>query len=243
MTDRRCHVTFAGRAGPGSAAPRRQPLPQLLRAQPRRRGLRPLPRRRAVRPRARAAARRRRSVPLRPGDALRGRAGARQQGGRQDAPAALDQARQPKGPGSCWSRPAPTRRTREFLEYLLFQLIDTLLGGGKQKGARPLEFVGEELVRRLLRRRRCRSCRASSGSTCSRRPAWAAGRASSAWAASQAQERTQWLLDSLARPTPRPFVPGARSPGLRRGRPRAGAGLRGCCAATSSAPRRTTPPA
>src|ERR1700731_1945753 len=38
----------------------------------------------------------------------------------------------------------------EFLEYLLFQVIDTLLGGGVQKGSRPLEFVGEQLGRRLL---------------------------------------------------------------------------------------------
>ena len=27
---------------------------------------------------------------------------------------------------------------------------DTVLGGGKQKGVRPLEYIGEELVRKLL---------------------------------------------------------------------------------------------
>src|SRR5229473_6337572 len=48
--------------------------------------------------------------------------------------------------------PGTFPRDTEFLEYLLFQVIDTLLGGGKQKGARPLEFVSEELGRRLLRR-------------------------------------------------------------------------------------------
>src|ERR687884_1844757 len=48
--------------------------------------------------------------------------------------------------------PGVYQKDTEFLEYLLFQLIDTLLGGGKQKGSRPLEFVGEELVRRLLHR-------------------------------------------------------------------------------------------
>src|SRR5258707_10968511 len=47
--------------------------------------------------------------------------------------------------------PGTYQKDSEFLEYLLFQVIDTLLGGGKQKGARPLEFVGEELVRGLLR--------------------------------------------------------------------------------------------
>src|SRR5438045_3073905 len=30
----------------------------------------------------------------------------------------------------------------DFLEYLLFQIIDTLLGGGTQKGIRPLDYVG-----------------------------------------------------------------------------------------------------
>src|SRR5438132_3324054 len=46
--------------------------------------------------------------------------------------------------------PGVYQKDSDFLEYLLFQIIDTLLGGGKQKGARPLEFVGEALVRRLL---------------------------------------------------------------------------------------------
>src|SRR5947207_13016828 len=46
--------------------------------------------------------------------------------------------------------PGTYQKDTEFLEYLLFQIIDTLLGGGKQKGKRPLEFVGQELVRGLL---------------------------------------------------------------------------------------------
>src|SRR5438105_15477283 len=57
------------------------------------------------------------------------------------------------GGGGQWQllvTPGVYQKDTEFLEYLLFQLIDTLLGGGKQKGARPLEYVGEELVRRLL---------------------------------------------------------------------------------------------
>src|SRR5262245_40184220 len=48
--------------------------------------------------------------------------------------------------------PGVYQKDTEFLEYLLFQIVDTLLGGGRQKGVRPLEFVGEELVRRLLAR-------------------------------------------------------------------------------------------
>src|SRR5205814_4823574 len=46
--------------------------------------------------------------------------------------------------------PGTFQKDTDFLEYLLFQVIDTLLGGGTQKGSRPQEFVGEELVRRLL---------------------------------------------------------------------------------------------
>src|SRR6266851_8373251 len=46
--------------------------------------------------------------------------------------------------------PGTYQKDSEFLEYLLFQVIDTLLGGGKQKGQRPLEFVGEEMVRGLF---------------------------------------------------------------------------------------------
>src|SRR5260370_33847849 len=46
--------------------------------------------------------------------------------------------------------PGTYQKDSEFLEYLLFQVIDTLLGGGKQKGMRPIAFVGEALVRGLL---------------------------------------------------------------------------------------------
>src|SRR5436189_3065765 len=47
--------------------------------------------------------------------------------------------------------PGIYQKGSEFLEYLLFQVIYTMLGGGKQRGMRPLEFVGQELVRGLLR--------------------------------------------------------------------------------------------
>src|SRR5687768_1313441 len=46
--------------------------------------------------------------------------------------------------------PGTFQKDTDFLEYLLFQLIDTLLSGAKQRGRRPLECVSEELGRRLL---------------------------------------------------------------------------------------------
>jgi hypothetical protein len=106
--------------------------------------------------------------------------------------------------------PGTYQKDTEFLEYLLFQVIDTLLGGGKQKGARPLEFVGEELVRRLLHR-------ALSDLTPQERLELFPAQGLGGWArrlglgTGQAQERTQWLLDSLSgdgqRLEPRPAAP------------------------------------
>src|SRR5438874_8690970 len=103
------------------------------------------------------------------------------------------------GQSAAWQMlvtPGTYQKDSEFLEYLLFQTIDTLLGGGKQQGARPIEFAGEELVRCLL-------TQALRDLTPQQRldlfPAPVLGR----WAqklglgTSQAQERTQWLLDSL----------------------------------------------
>jgi hypothetical protein len=120
--------------------------------------------------------------------------------------------------------PGTYQKDTEFLEYLLFQLIDTLLGGGKQKGARPLEYVGEELVRRLL----AQAVVSLGGSQrLDLFPAHGLG----GWArklglgASQAQERTQWLLDTLARPAPQPFVPG----GVRRACAEAGLDFARAC--------------
>lgn len=37
-----------------------------------------------------------------------------------------------------------------FLEYLLYQFINVLLAGGEQRGARPLDYVGEQLTRQVL---------------------------------------------------------------------------------------------
>jgi hypothetical protein len=54
------------------------------------------------------------------------------------------------GPWQLLVTPGVYQKDTDFLEYLLFQIIDTLLGGGKQKGVRPLDAVGEQLVRRQL---------------------------------------------------------------------------------------------
>ena len=97
--------------------------------------------------------------------------------------------------------PGTYHKDTDFLEFLVFQVIDTLLGGARQKGNRPLEVVGEELTRRLLRE-------TLEALTPAERldllPAPGLGR----WArrlglgTSQAQERTQWILDHLARTGP-----------------------------------------
>lgn len=46
--------------------------------------------------------------------------------------------------------PGTYQRDTEFLEYLLYQTVDTLLGGGRQRGVRPLETVGDHLCRKIL---------------------------------------------------------------------------------------------
>jgi hypothetical protein len=101
--------------------------------------------------------------------------------------------------------PGTYQKDTDFLEYLLFQVIDTLLGGGKQRGVRPLEFVSEELTRRLMHQ-------AFSALTPSQQVDLFPPPALVRWArilglgSTQAQERTQWLLDSLGRPA----SPGSR---------------------------------
>ena len=54
------------------------------------------------------------------------------------------------GPWQLLVTPGVYGKDTDFLEYLLFQIIDTMLGGGRQKGVRPLAHVGDRLARRLL---------------------------------------------------------------------------------------------
>src|SRR5262249_50040755 len=46
--------------------------------------------------------------------------------------------------------PGVYQKETDFLEYLLFQIVDTLWGGGQQRAFRPLDFGGDELTRRFL---------------------------------------------------------------------------------------------
>ncbi len=95
--------------------------------------------------------------------------------------------------------PGTYQRDTDFLEYLLFQVIDTLLGGGKQKGKRPLEYVGEDLGRRLMHKALTSATR---DELLDLFPAPGLGR----WTrrlglgSSQAQERAQFLVENLSRP-------------------------------------------
>jgi hypothetical protein len=99
--------------------------------------------------------------------------------------------------------PGTYQKDTDFLEYLLFQVIDTLLGGGKQRGVRPLEFISEELTRGLMHR-------SLSTLTPEQQLALFPPPALVRWArmlglgSTQAQERTQWLLESLGSPTTLP---------------------------------------
>jgi hypothetical protein len=106
------------------------------------------------------------------------------------------------GEGGAWQllvTPGTYQKDTDFMEYLLFQTIDTLLGGGKQKGRRPLEWISEQLTRGLLHRA---LCSASKDEQMELFPAPGLGR----WTrklglgSGQAQERTQWLIDNLSRP-------------------------------------------
>src|SRR5438874_930834 len=112
------------------------------------------------------------------------------------------------GPEGSWQllvTPGIYQKDTDFLEYLLFQVIDTLLGGGRQRGARPLEFVSQELTRRLLGQ-------ALEALTPQERldlfPPLGLGR----WTrrlglgTTQALERTQWLIDNLTNPNGPPVA-------------------------------------
>ncbi|MBI2805324.1 MAG: hypothetical protein HYX68_10145 [Planctomycetes bacterium] len=104
-----------------------------------------------------------------------------------------------QGAGQLLITPGTFQKDTDFLEYLLFQFIDTLLGGGKQMGHRPLESLSEEVGRRTL----LRAMEAmSSDEQMAMFPAAGLG----GWfrklglGGSQNQERLHWLTEQLARP-------------------------------------------
>lgn len=106
--------------------------------------------------------------------------------------------------------PGTYHKDTDFLEYLLFQVIDTLLSGGTQRGARPLNYVADLQTRRLL-------AEALEAMSPAERlllfPLTGLGR----WArklglgAAQAQERVQWLVESLGRAAPAGTAPTVRA--------------------------------
>ena len=97
--------------------------------------------------------------------------------------------------------PGTYQKDSDFLEYLLFQMIDTLLGGGRQKGRRPLECVSEELTRRLFHQALGAAGRAEQLDMFPA-PGLIRWTRKLGLGSAQAQERTQWLIDQLARPFP-----------------------------------------
>jgi hypothetical protein len=110
------------------------------------------------------------------------------------------------GQGHGWQllvTPGTYQKGSEFLEYLLFQIIDTLLGGGKQRGGRPIEFVGEALTRRLLRNT-LEALDSSKRMDLFPAPALARWARRLGIGSGQADERTQWLIDTLGSPNGQP---------------------------------------
>jgi hypothetical protein len=104
-----------------------------------------------------------------------------------------------QGAGQLLITPGTFQKDTDFLEYLLFQVIDTLLGGGKQNGQRPLISISEELGRRLL----LRSIYAMSQSEQMELfPAPRLGKWFRKLGLGSAQnlERVHWLVEQLSRP-------------------------------------------
>lgn len=120
------------------------------------------------------------------------------------------------GAGGSWQllvTPGVFQKDTDFLEYLLFQIIDTLLGGGRQKGVRPLDFIGDRLVRSLL----ASALRQLSGDEkVELFPPPGIGR----WARrlgighAQAAERCEWLADTLEKKVATPVRQAIADAGL-----------------------------
>ncbi len=105
------------------------------------------------------------------------------------------------GSESAWQflvTPGTFQKDTDFLEYLLFQVIDTLLSGGKQQGRRPLEAIGEELGRGVLLRAVAAASRDEQMDLFPA-PGLARWTRKLGLGSGQAQERTQWLTEQLCR--------------------------------------------
>ncbi|MSR30372.1 MAG: hypothetical protein EXR99_02590 [Gemmataceae bacterium] len=94
--------------------------------------------------------------------------------------------------------PGSYQRDTDFLEYLLFQVLDKLLGGAKQGSWRPKDYAGEQLMRLYLGRA-LGELQPEQGLELF--PSQGLGWLSRAFGlgAAQAVERTNWLVDELGR--------------------------------------------
>lgn len=95
--------------------------------------------------------------------------------------------------------PSTYQKGYDFLEYLLFQVIDTLLGGGCQAGMRPLVYIGEELTRRLVRNW-LQTLEPAARLELFPAPALTRWARRLGLGTAQADERCQWLVQLLGRP-------------------------------------------
>src|SRR5260221_335009 len=104
------------------------------------------------------------------------------------------------GPALGWQlvvTPGTYQKGSEFPEYVLFQIIDTLLAGRRQKGKRPIEFIGEELTRRVLRQT-LEALPATERITLFGTASIGRWMRRLGLGQAQAEERCQWLIDTLA---------------------------------------------
>ncbi len=104
--------------------------------------------------------------------------------------------------------PGTFQRDTDFLEYLLFQVIETLLGGARQRNTRPLDYVGENLIRLKL-------IGALTQMGPEERRELFPGTPLLGWlkvfgySNTQSLERTEWLLEQLTRLGNLPYNKGA----------------------------------
>lgn len=104
------------------------------------------------------------------------------------------------GAGQLLVTPGTFPKDTDFLEYLLFQVIDTLLGGAKQRGSRPLEQLCEPLGRQLLANA-LRAAGPNEQMELFPAPGLGAWMRKLGIGSTQASERTAWLLDQITQPT------------------------------------------
>ncbi|MFT3881907.1 MAG: hypothetical protein QM703_19915 [Gemmatales bacterium] len=111
------------------------------------------------------------------------------------------------GPTQGWQlvvTPGTYQKGTDFPEYVLFQIIDTLLTGGKQKGKRPIEYIGEELTRRYLRQ-------TLEAMPANERSSYFGTASLARWVRklglgqAQAEERCQWLIETISKPNGMPI--------------------------------------